>query len=80
MMGTGYTPDPVPRSAPAQHADGILGQVQEISSKAEDYIETYTQVSDVADGSWYNRINAAAGSRGGGPAVNGSWSWSLNMG
>lgn len=43
MMGTGYTPDPVPRPAASQAQDGLLSQVQEISSKAEDYIETYTQ-------------------------------------
>lgn len=44
MMGQGYTPDPVPRPSSTTEAEGLLGQVQEMSSKAEDYIEAYTQV------------------------------------
>ncbi|ORY30389.1 ER to Golgi transport-related protein [Naematelia encephala] len=45
MGGGGYTPDPTPsyRSTAQGTQDGFLGQVQQYSSKAEDFIEAYTQ-------------------------------------
>jgi len=55
-MGGGYQPDPIGRRSPSGHrggaglggsggGDDLLGKVQQISSKVEDVIEAYTQVS-----------------------------------
>jgi hypothetical protein len=52
MMGQGYTPNPGPTSSytpnnnlGSGNNNEMLGQVQAWSSKAEDFIEAYTQVS-----------------------------------
>lgn len=50
MMNQGYSPDPTPSyrpnsSTPTPPTNEMLGQVQKWSSKAEDLIEAYTQVS-----------------------------------
>jgi hypothetical protein len=57
-MGGGYQPDPIGRRSPSGHrggsggmggmggdGDDLLGKVQKFSSKVEDVIEAYTQVS-----------------------------------
>jgi len=46
-MGGGYQPDPIGNRTPAgQRSDNeVLARVQDVSSKVEDAIETYTQVS-----------------------------------
>ena len=54
MMGQGYSPDPTPSYRPNPISsgmdnaggDGLVGQVQAWSSKAEDMIEAYTQVCE----------------------------------
>ena len=51
MMGQGYTPNPAPRSTSGvgigADDDSPWTQIQKWSSKAEDLIEAYTQVSGV---------------------------------
>jgi hypothetical protein len=46
-MGGGYQPDPIGNRKPTgQRSDNeVLARVQDVSSKVEDAIETYTQVS-----------------------------------
>jgi hypothetical protein len=46
-MGGGYQPDPIGNRMPqGQRSDNeVLARVQDVSSKVEDAIETYTQVS-----------------------------------
>jgi len=46
-MGGGYQPDPIGNRKPqGQRSDNeVLARVQDVSSKVEDAIETYTQVS-----------------------------------
>jgi hypothetical protein len=46
-MGGGYQPDPIGNRRPVgQRSDNeVLARVQDVSSKVEDVIETYTQVS-----------------------------------
>lgn len=47
MQGGGYQPDPIGNRVPqGQRSDNeFVAQVQNVSSKVEDVIETYTQVS-----------------------------------
>lgn len=51
MQAGGYQPDPIGNRSPqGQRSDNeVLARVQDVSSKVEDFIETYTQVSNCVD-------------------------------
>ena len=57
-MGGGYQPDPIGNRTPAgQRSDNeVLARVQDVSSKVEDAIETYTQVSRLLPVPWRKEL------------------------